>query len=62
MIHDRKIYVNSGYYAFTEEAFAICVNPAFLEAQSVHDNLIFQLRSTSIFYNLADEGATLEYI
>ncbi len=62
MIHDRKIYVDSGKYAFIEEDFAICVNPAFLEAQTVHENLIHQLRSTAIHYNLAEEGAISEYI
>ncbi len=62
MIHDRKIYVDSGKYAFIEEAFAIRVIPAFLEAQTVDENPIHKLRSTSLFYNLADEGATSEYM
>jgi hypothetical protein len=58
MIHIRKIYVNSGKYAFVEEAFVPCVKSAFLAAQTEHDKPIHQMWLTSQLYDHADKETT----
>jgi hypothetical protein len=40
MIHYRKIYFNSGKFAFIVETFVPCAKSAFLEAQAEHEKPI----------------------